>query len=123
MEQNILIVDDSESILEMLGSTLSLAGYQVLKASNGEEGVKCLLKAEQHIKLVITDLNMPKMNGIDLVSEVRKHQTYKYLPILILTTESQMKKREEAKKAGATGWIVKPFDQEQLLNTVKKVIR
>lgn len=122
MNKNILIVDDSESIREAIGLALSGAGYHVEKAVDGEDGIR-MLRSVSQVDLVITDLNMPNMDGINLVQEVRKDDAYKYLPILILTTESQNVKRMEARKAGATGWIIKPFVKEQLLQVIQKVLR
>ena len=119
--KTILIVDDSESIRELVGLTLESAGYKVDKGVDGADAFRLLDGRE--ISLVITDLNMPNMDGIQLILEIRKHEGYATIPILMLTTESQAIKKEEAKAAGATGWIVKPFVQEKLLEVVKKVIR
>ncbi len=119
--KSILIVDDSESIRELVGTTLEGAGYTVNKGVDGAEAYGLL--DGRNIDLVITDLNMPKMDGIQLIREIRKKEGYNTIPILMLTTESQLSKKEEAKAAGATGWIVKPFVQEKLLEVVKKVIR
>lgn len=116
-----MIVDDSESIRELVGLTLESAGYEVEKAVDGIDGLSKL--DGRTIHLVITDLNMPNMDGIQLIREARKNATYASIPILLLTTESQQPKKEEGKAAGATGWIVKPFAQEKLLEVVKKVIR
>ncbi len=121
MDKTILIVDDSESIRELVCFTLESRGYQVIKGVDGKDGLKQLDDSDD-IKLIITDLNMPVMDGIDLVKKVRANPEHKYIPILILTTESQMSKKQEAKEAGATGWIVKPFVRERLLNVVQKVI-
>lgn len=121
MSKTILIADDSESIRELVEMTLKSAGYNVLKSVDGEDALSHL--NGQAIDLVITDLNMPKMDGIGLIKEIRAKQEYATLPILLLTTESQAAKKEEAKQAGATGWIVKPFVQEKLLSVIQKVIR
>ncbi len=123
MKKTILIVDDSESIRELVGNSLEKAGYDVLKGVNGKDGFKVLKESEITISLVITDLFMPEMDGIDLIKEVRKDPTYQFVPILMLTTESQAEKKLEGKKAGATGWMVKPFEEGKLLRIVKKVIR
>ena len=123
MKKNILIVDDSESIRELVGNSLENAGYSVIKGVNGKDGVHQLKKSPESISLIITDLFMPEMDGIDLIKEVRKDETYKYVPILMLTTESQAEKKLEGKRAGATGWMVKPFEEAKLLSIVKKVIR
>lgn len=121
MSKHILIVDDSESIRELVSLTLEGAGYTVHKAIDGTDAMKCL--DGRPLSLVITDLNMPNMDGIQLIREIRKTSAYSAVPILLLTTESQQAKKEEGKAAGATGWIVKPFAQEKLLEVIKKVIR
>lgn len=121
MKTRILIVDDSESIRELVGSSLIDAGFVVYKGVNGQDAINQLKNIE--VDLVLTDLNMPEMDGIMLLKEIRKNDKYKYLPVLILTTESEAKKRKEAKGAGATGWIVKPFDKERLLKIINKVVR
>ena len=121
MKKRILFVDDSESIRELVGFSLEEAGFEVYKGINGADALEKIKDIE--VDLVLTDLNMPIMNGIMLVQALRKEEKYKYLPILILTTETEQKKRVEAKDAGATGWIVKPFDKERLLKIINKVIR
>jgi len=123
MKKNILIVDDSESIRELVGNSLENAGYSVVKGVNGKDGIHQLKSYPDTISLIITDLFMPEMDGIDLIREVRKDDTYRYIPILMLTTESQAEKKLEGKRAGATGWMVKPFEEGKLLSIVKKVIR
>ncbi|MFN9501779.1 MAG: response regulator [Chryseotalea sp.] len=117
----VLVVDDSESIRELLAITLEGAGYQVIKSTDGKDALQKL--TDQTVNLVITDLNMPKVDGIELVKNIRKQGEYAGLPILLLTTESQVNKKEEAKLAGATGWIIKPFAQDKLLAVVQKVMR
>jgi two-component system chemotaxis response regulator CheY len=120
MTKIILCVDDSASIRQMVKLTLSGAGYQILQASDGAEG---LAKArETTVNLVVTDLNMPVMNGLGLIRELRKLPAYRGVPIIFLTTESDASLKQQAKAAGATGWITKPFQQEQLVGVVKKVI-
>ncbi len=121
MTKTILIVDDSESIREVVNFTLEKSGYNVLSADDGTEAIKHL--DGKHIDLIITDLHMPKMNGIELIKEVRKINEYKYTPILYLTTESQHSKKMEAKEAGATGWIIKPFMPEKLISAIKKILK
>ncbi|XOV93426.1 MAG: response regulator [Bacteroidota bacterium] len=121
MKTRILIVDDSESIRELVGTALRENGYEVYAGVNGQDAYDQLKTIE--VDLVITDLNMPIMDGLMLVQAVRKDPKNKYLPILILTTESETRKREQAKKEGATGWIVKPFDKDRLLNVINKVVR
>lgn len=103
----------------MIGFTLRSAGNQVIEASDGRDG---LAKLSTDVQLVITDLNMPNMDGIEMIRQVRAGSKNKYVPIIVLTTESLPAKKQEAKKAGATGWIVKPFTPEQLLAVVKSVL-
>lgn len=118
----IMLVDDSATILLSISSILGKAGYTVEKSANAEIALQ---KFNDGIKsdLLITDLNMPGMNGIDLIREVRKLPAYKFMPILFLTTESQQSRKLEAKEAGASGWIVKPATADELLNTIKLVIK
>ena len=122
MEKQILIVDDSASIRELLIFTLEKAGYKVIAAINGQDALKHL-NGKKEIDLIITDLHMPIMDGLDLIKKVRNLDNYKYLPILFLTTESQVAKKDEARDAGATGWIVKPFSPEKLLAAITKLVR
>jgi two-component system chemotaxis response regulator CheY len=119
MAKTILTVDDSASIRQMVGFTLRGAGYEVVEAVDGRDAVARLRGA---VHLVITDLNMPRMDGIELVRAIRAHPTYKYVPVIMLTTESQDSQKQAGKAAGATGWIVKPFAAGQLLAVVKKVL-
>lgn len=121
MAKNILIVDDSESIREVVGLALRSEGYNVIVGEDGQHGLELLLE-NKNVNLIISDLNMPRLDGISFLKEVRKLDTFKYLPILILTTESQESKKIEAKNSGATGWIIKPFVKEKLLAVVKKVL-
>lgn len=116
----ILIVDDSASMRNMVATTLKSAGHQVLDAGDGKAGLD-KAKAGQ-FDAIVTDLNMPIMNGIDLVKNLRNLPKYKYTPILLLTTESSMDKKSAGREAGATGWLVKPFNPEKLLATVAKVL-
>jgi two-component system chemotaxis response regulator CheY len=120
MAKTVLSVDDSASIRQMVKLTLSGAGYEVVQAGDGAEG---LAKAQSTaVDLVVTDLNMPVMNGLGLIRELRKLPAYKGIPIIFLTTESDAAMKAEAKAAGATGWITKPFQQDQLVAVVKKVL-
>ena len=106
---------------QMVCHTLKSAGYDVIDAADGSQG---LAKAKQtQVNLVITDVNMPVMDGITLVKELRALPQYRFIPILLLTTESGADKKAEGKAAGATGWLVKPFNPEQMLSTIKKVVR
>ncbi|MCP4004680.1 MAG: response regulator [bacterium] len=117
---NVLIVDDSVSMRKLVGGTLEDAGHQVVEA---EDGVVALGVAKQKsVDLVITDVNMPNMDGLTLVEELRKLGTYKFTPILVLTTETDPERKSLAKSRGATGWLVKPFDPALLLATMKKVL-
>ena len=118
----IMLVDDSATILLSISNILSKAGYAVEKASNAGEGLS-KFKSGVKVDLLITDLNMPGMNGIEFIKEVRTLPNYKFMPILFLTTESQQSKRLEAKAAGASGWLVKPATADELLSTIKLVIR
>jgi two-component system chemotaxis response regulator CheY len=119
MAKVILTVDDSASVRQLVRFTLSGAGYQVIEAV---DGVDALRKLTVPVHLIVTDLNMPQLDGIGLIREVRGKPAYKGVPILMLTTESQASKKQEGKAAGATGWIVKPFSPEQLLAVIKKVL-
>jgi two-component system chemotaxis response regulator CheY len=121
MGKNILIVDDSESIREVVSFTLESAGHTVHVAVDGKDALNFLDGREIH--LIITDLHMPEMNGIDFIKAVRASELYKRIPILFLTTESQSEKKMEAKLAGATGWIIKPFVPQKLLSALNKVLR
>lgn len=117
----ILAVDDSASMRQMVSFTLKGAGHDVVEAGDGEEALK-LAKAQSGIDLVISDINMPNMDGISLIKHLRALPSYKFTPILMLTTESSTEKKGEGRAAGATGWIVKPFNPEQLLATIGKVL-
>ena len=119
MPKTILTVDDSASMRQAVSFALRSAGYEVIEAGDGTEAVA---KLSEPIHLVITDLNMPKMDGIELIKHIRSGSNHKHIPILMLTTESQPAKKEAAKAAGATGWIVKPFRPEQLLAAVSRVL-
>lgn len=116
----ILAVDDSASMRQMVAFTLKGAGYDVVEAS---DGMDALQKAKTgKVDLVLTDVNMPNMDGITLIKELRAMPNYKFTPILTLTTESGMDKKGEGRTAGATGWLVKPFSPDKLLATIKKVL-
>lgn len=118
--QKILAVDDSHSIREMVNFTLSQAGYEVVLTVDGQQALDWA--KHNTVDLVLTDINMPNMDGITLITHLRTLDNYKYTPILVLTTESSDDKKMEGRKAGATGWIVKPFNPDKLINTVKKVL-
>ena len=120
--KTIFLVDDSATILLSISAMLGKAGYGVEKAGSAEEALK-KIQGGVRPDLLITDLNMPGMNGIDFIKEVRKLPPLKFMPILFLTTESQQSKRMDAKAAGASGWIVKPAKAEELLAAIKMVMR
>lgn len=120
--KTVMIVDDSATILMSINNILSKAGYAVEKAANATEGLT-KFKSSSKVDLLITDLNMPGMDGIEFIKEVRQLPGYKFMPILFMTTESHQSKKLEAKAAGATGWLVKPATAEGLLNTIQIVLR
>lgn len=117
---HVLTVDDSVSLRKLVANTISTAGHQVTEASNGADALE-LIKTRS-FNLIISDINMPVMDGLTFIKHVRAIVAYKFTPILILTTEMDPAKKKVAKDSGATGWLVKPFDPEQLLNTIRKVL-
>lgn len=119
MAEKILIVDDSVSMRQMTSLILKNAGYEVEAASDGQEG---LSKVSDEIVLIITDYNMPGLNGIEFIKQVRGGDVNKAVPIIMLTTESEDAKKAEGKAAGATAWLTKPFDKDQLVATIRKVL-
>lgn len=119
MSKTVLTVDDSASVRQMVSMTLTAAGYSVLEADNGSAGYD--VATQNTVDLVVTDLNMPVMNGIEFIEKYRTHPSSKGVPIIFLTTESAPEMKAKAKEVGATAWIVKPFQQEQLLKIVRKV--
>lgn len=121
MPKTALLVDDSFSIRQMLAFTLKDAGFDVIEGGNGQEGLAAI-QGSTKLDLIITDLNMPVMDGITFIREARKLPSSKYTPILMLTTESQAEKKQEGKAAGATGWIVKPFHPAKLLDVIAKLV-
>jgi two-component system chemotaxis response regulator CheY len=120
MAKTILIVDDSTSIRQVVAFTLKQAGFAVVEGTNGQEGLDQL--AHQRVDLIVTDLNMPVMDGITFIKNLRSRPGMKGIPVLMLTTESQDSKKQEGKAAGATGWIVKPFHPDKLLATIARVL-
>ncbi|MBE0425796.1 MAG: response regulator [Nitrospirae bacterium] len=120
MNKRILTVDDSASMRQMLNFTLTSAGYDVTEAVDGVDALEKL--NGEPVNMLIADINMPNMDGIELIRKVRANAVYKFVPIIILTTESQSTLKGEGKAAGATGWIVKPFTPSQLIAVVKKVL-
>jgi two-component system chemotaxis response regulator CheY len=119
MNKTILLVDDSATMLMSLSKTLTISGLTVETASDGSSALD-KLKAGLKPALIITDINMPKLDGLDLIREARK--LLRFTPILALTTESQQLKRDEAKRQGATGWLVKPVGGNELLQVIRQVI-
>lgn len=117
---SILLVDDSASMREMVSFTLKEAGHDVTEAEDGVEALAFAKQAE--VNLVITDVNMPNMDGITLTGKLRNLASYKFIPILILSTETGSEKKNQGRIAGATGWIEKPFDPDNLLSTVNRVL-
>ncbi len=115
----ILTIDDSKTMRDMLMLTLADAGFDVLQAVDGQDGVD--LAERENFDLVITDINMPRMDGYEVIRQLRKRPEHKSTPILVLTTESETDKKNIAREAGATGWLVKPFDPDKLIATVRKV--
>ncbi len=120
MSKLIMSVDDSASIRQMVSFTLKTAGYEVIEATDGSDAFNKL--CDSKVDLILADLNMPNMDGIELIQKVRSNSVNKFTPIIMLTTESQEEKKQQGRNAGATGWIVKPFKPEQLVNVIKKVI-
>ncbi|BEE18939.1 response regulator [Aeromonas enteropelogenes] len=120
MGKTILIVDDSATIRQVVGMTLKTAGYDVLEAQDGKDALNKL--DGKKINLIISDVNMPNMDGISFVKEAKKLSSYKFTPVIMLTTESQDSKKQEGQAAGAKAWVVKPFQPEQMLAAVAKLI-
>jgi len=119
--KRIMSVDDSASMRQMVTFTLERAGYEVVQACDGREALAKL--DGRDIDLFLADLNMPNMDGLELTRQLRSMPAYKFVPIILLTTESHVEKKQQGKAAGATGWIVKPFEPDKLLAVVNKVMR
>ncbi|MFW5427160.1 MAG: response regulator [Methylophagaceae bacterium] len=117
---NILAVDDSASMRQMVSFTLKAAGHTVTDAADGKQALD--IAKTRSFDLVLTDVNMPVMDGLTLTRELRALPAFKFTPVLVLTTEAGMDKKQEGRAAGATGWLVKPFNPDQLLATIKKVL-
>ncbi len=120
MAKTILIVDDSASFRQVVALTLKGAGYDVVEAGDGKEGVSRLDGRKIH--LIISDVNMPNMDGIAFLKQVKAHASYKFTPVVMLTTEGQDAKKNEGKEAGAKAWIMKPFMPPQVLDVVSKLV-
>jgi len=121
MPKVIMTVDDSASVRQMVSFTLKQAGYEVVEAKDGQDALDKL--GASSVNMLITDLNMPKIDGIKLIRKVREKPESRFMPIIMLTSDSHDSKKKEGRAAGATGWIVKPFKPEQLLAVIKKVLR
>ncbi len=119
MSKRILTIDDSKTMRDMLMLTLAEAGFDVLQAVDGQDGLDVLVK--EQVDVIITDINMPRMDGYEVIRNLRRNPDHKTTPILVLTTESESEKKNLAREAGATGWMVKPFDPDRLIATVRKV--
>jgi len=120
MAKTILVVDDSAGIRQIVGFSLKSAGYDVIEGVDGADALTKL--AGQKVHLIICDVNMPNMDGISFLKEIKKSDDYKFIPIIMLTTESQERKKLEGQEAGAKAWVVKPFQPDQMLNAVSKLI-
>lgn len=120
MAKTVLIVDDSASIRQVVGMTLKNAGYQVVDATNGQDALSKL--TGQRVHLVISDVNMPVMDGITFLKQLKTRPAYKFTPVIMLTTESAQAKKAEGQAAGAKAWVVKPFQPAQMLTAVSKLI-
>ena len=121
MSKTVLTIDDSRTMREMLNHALVEAGYRVLQAVDGVEGLEVLAANGDVIDVVITDINMPRLDGFGVIEGVRANPAHRATPILVLTTESDAAKKERARSAGATGWIVKPFNPVKLVDAVRRV--
>lgn len=119
MTKKALTVDDSKTMREMVAFSLKAAGFEVMEAEDGKHALSVL--GSHPVDVIITDLNMPNMDGIELIRQLRANELYKFTPILMLTTESDGSKKAQGKEAGATGWLVKPFNPDKLIETVRKV--
>jgi two-component system chemotaxis response regulator CheY len=119
MAKRILTIDDSKTMRDMLMLTLADAGFDVLQAVDGQDGLDVL--GNERVDIIITDINMPRMDGYEVIRHLRRNPDHKTTPILVLTTESEAEKKNLAREAGATGWMVKPFDPDRLVATIRKV--
>jgi len=121
MAKCVLVVDDSETVRQVLQLTLSNAGFDVIEAEDGDDALNKLSSAPM-VDMLITDLNMPNMDGLELIKKIREDKKHRFTPIVMLTTESSEEKKRAGREAGASGWIVKPFKPEQLLKVVKMIL-
>ena len=122
MAKRIFLVDDSNTIVMSLSNILKKEGFAVGTAPDGQAALEKLKSLSQKPDLIITDINMPRMNGLELIKAAKALPGYRFVPILVLTTESQQARRDEAKAAGATGWLVKPVQGSELINVIKQVV-
>lgn len=120
MGKCILTVDDSKTMREMVNTTLKEAGFEVIEAEDGQNALEVLQKNSK-VDLIITDIYMPKMDGIEFIKALRANPDYKFVPVIVLTTEAGSATKERGKEAGATGWVVKPFNPEKMLQIVNKL--
>lgn len=120
MAKTILIVDDSGSLRQVVGISLRQNGYDVLEACDGQDALRKL--TGQKVHLIISDVNMPNMDGITFVKQVKQLPAYRFVPVVMLTTESQASKKAEGQEAGAKAWVVKPFRPDQLIGVVQKLV-
>lgn len=126
MNKLVFIVDDSVTVRASVEYTLKKAGYTVMSAVDGQDGIEKLESLDKEGKrpaMIISDINMPRLDGIGFIKAIKQKPAFKFIPVLVLTTESQEKKKLEGKQAGAAGWLVKPFQPEQLIGVVKKFVR
>ena len=121
MSKTILTVDDSRTMRDMLAMALNDAGFNVVQAVDGEDGLAVLDAHSADVDVIITDINMPKLDGFGFIEGVRKDERHRATPILVLTTESDSSKKDRARQAGATGWIVKPFNPVKLIDAIRRV--
>ena len=121
MSKTALVVDDSPTMRQMVAFTLTNAGFKVVEAEHGQDAIAKVAGGPK-MDIVVTDLNMPVMDGISLIKELRKMAAFKFTPILMLTTESSADKKQAGKDAGATGWIVKPFNPELMMKVIAKIL-
>ncbi len=123
MAKTILVVDDSASLRRVVNLALTAAGYEIIEAGDGVEGLKKLAAlAGKKIHLIISDVNMPRMDGIEFVTELKKQSAFKFTPVIMLTTEGDDEIKQAGRMAGAKAWIIKPFNPDQMLNAVSKLI-
>lgn len=117
----VLTIDDSRTMQGMLRKALEEAGYDIIQGGDGVEGIEVLEKADPPPNVIITDINMPRMDGFGVIEAVRKMPAFRHLPIIVLTTESDPEKKARARAAGATGWIIKPFSSDSLVAAIRRV--